>query len=87
MTGEITLQGEILPVGGLKEKIIGAKNAGVTKIYLPYENKVDVEDLEREITENIKFIYVDNYLQVFENLFIEKKHSKKKQLNKKIEKK
>ena len=42
MTGEITLQGEILPVGGLKEKIIGAKNAGVTKIYLPYENKVDV---------------------------------------------
>lgn len=87
MTGEITLQGEILPVGGLKEKIIGAKNAGVTKIYLPYENKVDVEDLEKEITENIKFIYVDNYLQVFENLFIEKKHPKKKQLNKKIEKK
>ena len=68
MTGEITLRGEVLPVGGLKEKVIGAKKAGVDKIILPSSNKKDIEELDKEIINNLKFIYVDNYLQVFENL-------------------
>ena len=73
LTGEITLRGNILPVGGLKEKIIGAKNSEVRKIILPSENRRDVQELEKEITEGIKFIYVDNYIQVFETLFIKRK--------------
>lgn len=77
MTGEITLRGEVLPVGGIKEKVIGAKNAGVKKIYLPFLNKGDVEELENEITDGIKFIYVDNYMQVFDSLFLEKKSKNK----------
>ena len=80
MTGEITLRGEVLPVGGLKEKVIGAKNAGVEKIFLPSANKKDIEELDKEITDKLTFIYVDNYLQVFENLNYSKQ--KKKVANK-----
>ena len=83
MTGEITLRGEILPVGGLKEKVIGAKKAGVEKIILPSSNKKDIEELDKEITSNLKFIYVDNYLQVFENLTYSNK--KRKSVNKILE--
>lgn len=83
MTGEITLRGEILPVGGLKEKVIGAKKAGVEKIILPSSNKKDIEELDKEITSNLKFIYVDNYLQVFENLTYSNK--KRKSINKILE--
>ena len=80
MTGEITLRGEVLPVGGIKEKIIGAKTFGVRKLYLPIENKRDVECLEKEITSGIRFIYVDNYIQIFDSLFI--RRSKKKENHK-----
>lgn len=83
MTGEITLRGEVLPVGGLKEKVIGAKKAGVDKIILPSSNKKDIEKLDKEIINNLKFIYVDNYLQVFENLTYLNK--KKKSTNKILE--
>ncbi len=82
MTGEITLQGDILPVGGLKEKIIGAKNAGITRIYVPLENKRDIEVLDKKIIENIRFIYVDNYIQIFDSLFKSKKTRKKLEVNK-----
>lgn len=68
MTGEITLRGEVLPVGGLKEKIIGAKNAGIKKIFLPLENKNEVLEIEKEIESGIKYIYVSNYKEVFEGL-------------------
>ena len=83
MTGEITLRCEVLPVGGLKEKVIGAKKAGVDKIILPSSNKKDIEELDKEIINNLKFIYVDNYLQVFENLTYLNK--KKKSTNKILE--
>jgi len=68
MTGEITLRGDILPVGGLKEKIIGAKNAGIKKVFLPIENEKDVIEIEKEIKSNIKFIFVSNYKEVYEGL-------------------
>lgn len=78
MTGEITLRGDVLPVGGLKEKIIGAKKAGVKKVFLPVQNEQEVNSFDKEITTGIKFIYVDNYLQVFE--FINKNKRTKKQV-------
>lgn len=73
MTGEITLRGDVLPVGGLKEKIIGAKKSGIRKVFLPKDNEEEVKSFDKEITSGLRFIYVDNYLQVFENLIIDKK--------------
>lgn len=58
MTGEITLHGNVLPIGGLKEKILAAKNAGIKKIIVPDKNKKDVLDIEAEILENVEMIYV-----------------------------
>ncbi len=75
MTGEITLRGNVLPVGGLKEKVIGAKNAGIKKIFIPKDNEEDINELDKEITKGIKFVFVNNYSQVFNNL--DKKEIKK----------
>ena len=58
MTGEITLHGNVLPIGGLKEKILAAKNAGIKKIIVPDKNKKDILDIEAEILENVEIIYV-----------------------------
>lgn len=73
MTGEITLRGEILAIGGLKEKIIGAKRAGVTKIYLPSSNEKDLEEIEDYIKEGIRFIFVSNYKELYKDLTSTKK--------------
>lgn len=78
MTGEITLRGDVLPVGGLKEKIIGARNANIKKIFLPLENKVEVEKIEEEIKSGIKYIYVSNYREVYEGL--KNRREKKKEV-------
>ena len=56
MTGEITLRGRVLPIGGLKEKVLAGKKAGITKIILPKENEKDLKELEEQIRENITFI-------------------------------
>ena len=58
MTGEITLRGEVLPVGGLKEKILAAKRAGIKFILLPASNQKDVEDIKSEYLKGLKFNYV-----------------------------
>ena len=73
MTGELTLRGDVLPVGGLKEKIIGAKNAGIKKIYAPLENKNEIDKLEEEINSKIKYIYVSNYKEIYDLLKLNKK--------------
>ena len=65
MTGEITLTGEILPIGGLKEKCIGAHRSGITRIILPLKNEKDIEDVPEEIKKDIKFIFVKNYKEVY----------------------
>lgn len=69
MTGEITLTGEILPIGGLKEKCIGAHRSGITRIILPLKNEKDIEDVPEEIKKDIKFIFVKNYKEIYKIVF------------------
>ena len=58
MTGEITLHGHVLPIGGLKEKLLAAKNAGAVTVLVPDKNRKDIDDMEAEITEGLEIIYV-----------------------------
>lgn len=64
MTGEITLKGKVLPIGGLKEKLLAAKNAGKTKVLVPAANRKNVEELEAEITEGLEISYVSDMKEV-----------------------
>jgi ATP-dependent Lon protease len=72
MTGEITLRGNVLPVGGVKEKILAARRARVKKVILPEPNKRDLEDLPQEVLRDLTFIFVDNVRQVFREALLEK---------------
>jgi ATP-dependent Lon protease len=69
MTGEITLRGKILPVGGIKEKILVAINNNIKTIYVPSDNQADVKELPREIIKGIKIKYINNYLELYNDLF------------------
>ncbi|HMD03116.1 MAG TPA: endopeptidase La, partial [Candidatus Baltobacteraceae bacterium] len=69
MTGEITLTGQVLPIGGLKEKVLGAKRAGISKIVLPRRNEVDLEDVPKEVRDTMSFVAVDDISEVFEQAF------------------
>jgi len=65
MTGEITLTGQVLPIGGVKEKVLGACRAGIYKVILPSRNKPDVmEDVPPDVRKGVKFVYVDELSQV-----------------------
>jgi len=68
MTGEITLRGNILAIGGLKEKCIGALRAGIKTIFIPMDNQKDLKDIPNEVKEHIQFICVDNYKELFHKL-------------------
>jgi ATP-dependent Lon protease len=65
MTGEITLRGNVLPVGGVKEKVLAARRARVTKIILPRLNERDMDEVPKELMGEIKFVFVDNVTEVF----------------------
>ncbi len=65
MTGEITLRGKVLPIGGLKEKSIGANRNGIKRIIIPIDNIADLEDVPKEIKEKIEYIPVKTYEEVF----------------------
>jgi ATP-dependent Lon protease len=69
MTGEITLRGRILPVGGLKAKVLAAKRAGITTVIVPEKNKNDIEDLAAEVKSKVKFVFTKNMDQVLEVIF------------------
>lgn len=64
MTGEVTLRGRVLPIGGLKEKLLAAKQYGITKVLVPGKNRPDVEELDAEITDGMELVYVESMKQV-----------------------
>ncbi len=69
MSGEITLSGKILKVGGLKEKIIGAFNQGIKTIYIPNDNKYDLNDVPENIKQSMNIILIQTYHELFIQLF------------------
>ena len=69
MTGEITLRGKVLPIGGLKEKTIAAYGAGVKNIIIPTKNVKDIESIDKEVRDNVNFIPCDNIFEVLNNTF------------------
>src|SRR5213075_2118115 len=72
MTGEITLRGNVLPIGGVKEKVLAARRARVTTIILPAQNRRDLEEVPKEPFKDIRFVFVDNMRQVFREALAEK---------------
>lgn len=69
MTGEITLNGNILGIGGLREKSIAAYNSGIKKIFIPKENESDISEIPKEVLDSLEIIFVSNYSEIFNNLF------------------
>ena len=70
MTGEITLRGKVLPVGGIREKILADKRAGIKEIILCSENKKDIDDIKKEYLKGLKFHYVDHIKEVLETALL-----------------
>jgi ATP-dependent Lon protease len=66
MTGEITLTGQVLPIGGLKEKALAAQRAGIRRIIAPALNEHDIEDIPEHLRKNLDFVFVSDYQQVFD---------------------
>lgn len=73
MTGEITLRGKVLPVGGIKEKILAARRAGIRDIVLSAENKKDIEEISKEYLKDLKFHYVTEMIEVVEFALLKEK--------------
>jgi len=69
MTGEITLRGRVLPIGGLKEKVLAAKRMGIKTVIIPKRNKKDLEELPKYVKEGMKFILVESMDQVLRHIF------------------
>jgi ATP-dependent Lon protease len=70
MTGEITLRGNVLPIGGVKEKVLAAQRAGIRKMILPAPNKKDLVDIPAKVKKEMEFIFVENINQVFESALV-----------------
>ena len=69
MTGEVTLRGDILPIGGLKEKLIVASQNNIEFVFIPKDNIKDLEDIDIELKEKIKIIPVSNYIEIYKKIF------------------
>ncbi len=67
MTGEITLRGRILPVGGLKEKILAAHRAGIKVFILPRKNEKDITEIPADVRREMRFVFVEHMEEVLEN--------------------
>lgn len=70
MTGEITLRGRVLPIGGLKEKTLAAKNAGIKKVLVPLKNAKDIEEIDDEIKQGLKIVFVENMNEVLKEAIV-----------------
>ncbi len=70
MTGEITLRGRVLPIGGLKEKILAARMAHIEKVLVPEKNKPDIAELSGEITKGLKIVFVKDMSQVLREILV-----------------
>ncbi len=70
MTGEITLRGNVLPVGGIKEKVLAARRAGVKKVVLPAANKKDLKDIPKKVKKELEFILVEDINELFETVLV-----------------
>jgi len=71
MTGEITLTGQVLPIGGVRDKVLAAQRAGITKVILPKENEADLDDLPRDVRKQMTFVLADHVDEVMEAAFAE----------------
>jgi ATP-dependent Lon protease len=78
MTGEITLRGKVLPVGGIKEKVLAAARSGISRVILPSRNEKDLEDVPPEVLEDLKVIFVDNMDKVLQLALTKPQNGKKK---------
>ena len=72
MTGEITLRGRVLPIGGLKEKLLAARKAGIKMVLVPDKNRPDVEELDAEVTQKLDIRFVSSMDQVLEYALVRK---------------
>ncbi len=70
MTGEITIRGRVLPIGGLKEKLLAAKRAGIRKVILPIKNKPDVLKIKSKVIKTLDIVYANTIDEVIENAFV-----------------
>ena len=69
MTGEITLTGQVLPIGGVREKVLAAQRAGLHRVILPSENEPDLDELPADTRRELEFVLVDSIEQVFDVAF------------------
>ena len=72
MTGEITLRGRVLPIGGLKEKTLAAKNAGIKTICVPKKNEKDIDEISPEIKKGLEIVFVEQMKDVLDVAFVKK---------------
>ena len=70
MTGEITLRGKVLPIGGLREKALAAYRVGIRKVIIPKDNEKDLEEIPAEIKNQITFVLAENISDVFDNALV-----------------
>ena len=73
MTGEMTLRGKVLPIGGLKEKVLAAYQYGIKTIFIPYENQRDLSEIPEKIRKQLEFVPVKDIHEILERAFVNHK--------------
>ena len=72
MTGEITLRGNVLPVGGIREKVLAAHRAGIRKVLLPRENERDIDDIPEKVRKKMEFVLLDTVDDALKEVLVRK---------------